>query len=86
MDITEYTICQHFLPALINGDESGLEQEDVDALAAWMAREEFDLRVGHFDTDSDEESSFALCDVTGLRGDTVTLRWVAMREAPRGSV
>lgn len=80
-DFIEYTVCDHFLPALINGDESGLEQEDVDALHAWMGREGFDTRKGHFDTDSDEEPSFAYCDIAGLLGNTVTLRWVIMGEA-----
>lgn len=82
IDTIEYTVCQHFLPAIVNGDESGLEQEDCDALAAWLEAEDLDLQYGHFSTDSDEEASFATCDITGLQGDTVTLTWVIMKEKP----
>lgn len=78
----EYTVCSHFLPAIINGDESGLEQEDCDALAAWLESEDLDLNYGHFSTESDEETSFKMCDITGLRGNTVTLTWVIMKEKP----
>jgi hypothetical protein len=82
MDIIEYKVCQHFLPAIFNGDESGLSELDCGMLAAWLESEDLDLQYGHFSCGDVEEPSFATCDITGLKGDTVTITWVIMKEKP----
>ena len=81
-EIFEHTVGANFLPAIFNGDESGLEEEDCEKLAEWMKREEFDLRYGHFSYGDEPETHFATCEVTGLQGDVVDLHWVQMVERP----
>lgn len=76
-DITEYRVCQHYLPAIINGDYSGMEEDDIEKLDKFL--EDFDLQEGHFDCDSDEEASFERCEICKLMGDVITLRWVQMK-------
>lgn len=72
-----YTIGAHFLPALINGDESGLSLEEQNLLAG------FDANLpgaGHWDYDESEH--FARCDIGGLHASVVDCRYyVPMTEA-----
>jgi hypothetical protein len=55
-------IGSHFLPALINGDYSGLEDHEIIAIDRWS--EEYFGAI--YDTEGDEY--FGRCEVTGLRG------------------
>lgn len=56
-----YTIGAHFLPAIINGDESGLETYEQNLLASFDAN----LPSGHWSFDSADDGHFARCDITG---------------------
>lgn len=60
-----YTIGSHFLSALINGDETGLSDEEIAELAEFL---ETLPPNGHWDC-SDTETHFARCEITGMRGD-----------------
>lgn len=75
MKTTSYKVCSHFLPAIFNGDESGLSEFEVGLLQAWMEHHEFDLTKGHFSTDSEEEADLNTCSVMSTVGDVVTLTW-----------
>ena len=67
----DYTIGSHFAGALINGDYSGLEDDEERALDAWLdAHQE---RGGHWDIVGDN-TEFARCEVTDFMGDCVTVR------------
>lgn len=71
LDRYEYTILQHFLPALINGDYESLEESDSKALLEFAAREASGLpecEFAHWDVDVADCSAFARCEVTGLYG------------------
>jgi hypothetical protein len=57
-----------FLPALINGDTSGLSDDDVTALDRFLAR--LPAGAGHWAVD-DEDAGFGRGVVTGLGSD----RW-----------
>ena len=66
-DHYEYTIASHFMPAIINDDESGLSDKESKQLDKFMK----DLPVkGHWSMD-DEESHFATDAITGLKSDCV---------------
>jgi hypothetical protein len=72
-DTYTYTIGAHFLPALIDGDESGLSLEDCNALAG------FDANLpgaGHWSVDDADSFDFARCDVTGMHSAVVVCQYL----------
>jgi hypothetical protein len=75
-ETTTYNVCPHFLPAIVNDDITGLEPEEYQALERWYESEGLTERSGHFDCDCDGNTSFAMCDIVGLKGDTVELRFL----------
>lgn len=60
-----YTIASHFLPALINGDYTGLEDHEDLALDAFLAEV---ACKGHWSC-AEEGAGFTRCEVTGLMAD-----------------
>lgn len=62
----QYRISSHYLPALINGDESGMSDEESEMLNAFYAS-----LPGYGHWDCEDDSSFAECEVSGLYADTV---------------
>lgn len=77
-DWFEYRIGSHYLSALINDDESGLEDNEAREFSEWCAAQSENAQaqgftVGHW-TDIENTENFARCDVTGLLGDVVTVR------------
>lgn len=67
MEFDHYTyhISGHLLSPLINGDHSGLDDQEEADLDAWIDA----LPVaGHFGV-VDEEGNFRECDITGLHSD-----------------
>ena len=76
INLIEYTVADHFLSAIINGDDSGLDDDDKAQLEAFYEKESTGCESGHWDTDSEEEASFSQCDICGLYANCVTLYWV----------
>ena len=73
-DTYTYTISAHFLPALVNGDDSGLSDDESRALLAF----ELDLPGnGHWSADDADSFDFARCDVTGLMSAVVVCQYHA---------
>jgi len=72
----EYQIEECYLPALINGDYSGLEDREITQIEGFLLSEK--LNGGLFVTENDEEGAFVHCDVSGLRANCHTVYW--MRE------
>jgi len=70
-DKLTYKVSGVYLPAMINGDHSGLEPSDEVALAAFLESLPTDGVV--FDTVSDEEGGFEECDICGLMANCYTL-------------
>jgi len=64
----EYKIPSYFLPALINNDESGLEENDIKELNAFYEKENFS--GGHWDC-SEEEYFSRFNDVNSMGGNVV---------------
>jgi len=73
-DEYEYEIGAHFLSALINGDTTGLEDNEERDLDAWVT--DAAPGVGHWSDVADSDNEFGTCDVTGLRGATVKVLWM----------
>ena len=71
---TEYTynICTHYASAIINGDESGLSDEELEGLNDFL--DSLEHGPGHWDV-SDEEPDFSRDEVSGLMGDCVTFTY-----------
>lgn len=65
----EFTIAEHYLSALINGDYSGMDDAEESDFDSWLQSAQ-NGRLGHWDCAT--ESNFMRCDVTGLRADCVT--------------
>ena len=74
--IDEVTVGEHLLPALINGDETGLESHDLHSLErdveGWLA--ESDEQPLIFDVNFDGGAFFGLCHITGLYNNCYELK------------
>lgn len=71
-DTYTYIIGAHFLPALINGDESGFTDDESDALSGFIASLP---GAGHWSCDDADSFDFARCDVTGLQSAVVVCQY-----------
>jgi len=71
MDFYEYTIGEHFAPALINDDYTSLNDDEHALLDAWLDGNA--MRASHWTTEG-ESSDFARCEITGLMSDCATVR------------
>lgn len=68
-DTFEYTVAEYWLPAIIDGDYSGLTDNEIQDIDAWLeANQE---RSTHWDTDG--YIHFSRDEVSGLMADCVQL-------------
>jgi hypothetical protein len=73
-DSITFTISQHFLPALINGDWTGMDDEDEALFTSWFQHATADWTdsegtvwtYAHEDVVPDSENEFGPCDATCL--------------------
>jgi len=70
-DYYQYEISGHYASAIINGDYSGLSNQEETALTLFMAN--LPVNNGHFDV-MEDESNFARCEVSGLHDDCLIVR------------
>jgi len=74
-DWYDYTIAGHYLPALINGDESGLEERECKMLQTFIDNLPEQAKAGHWAYDSDENGEdFTTCEVCGLYAGCFNVR------------
>ena len=73
-DYIEHTISTHYLSALINDDESGLTDDDVELLYQWI--KDNPSPSGHFNIwDAQAETeNFNFCEVCNLYSETCIIR------------
>ena len=86
----EYRIATHYLPSLINADDSGMDEADTEALSAFCEKACADARaagftVGHWDCDSEESEDWGRCDVSGLFAMRQTVRLMIYRPDSQGA-
>jgi len=75
--VHEFTVSQHYLSALINGDESGLDKSDRDLIADFLSQFEGSTSVGLAEVEDHEtgemveqiDPEFRSCQVSGLKSD-----------------
>ena len=74
-DWYDYTIAGHYLPALINGDESGLEERESRMLQTFIDSLPEQAKAGHWSYDNDENGEdLTICDVCGLYAGCYNVR------------
>ncbi|MGL4499992.1 MAG: hypothetical protein ACRCU2_13090 [Planktothrix sp.] len=75
IDWIEYQISESFLPALINGDYSGLDDSEEKALNNWI--DSLNHTKGHWDYEPSSDD-WKICKVTKKFSLVCTVRWVIM--------
>jgi len=84
-ETVEYDVLADFLPAIINGDMTGLSDHEEEDLMEFMAEaEEFargrpGYRSHHWDTGG--EAGFGRCEISACLGERETLQLVIMLDA-----
>lgn len=74
-DWYDYTIAGHYLPALINGDDSGLEERECKMLQTFIDNLPEQAKAGHWAYDNDDSGEdFTICDVCGLYAGCYNVR------------
>lgn len=79
-DHIDYHVGAHYLPALINADLSGLEDQEIADLGVFVAQAQYadvpaGFVFGHWSSDPDDEGEdFRRCDVSGMHAGCVLLR------------
>ncbi len=74
-EVARYTVLEHFLPTLINGDtpDNPDDQRAIDTLREMAQRDCPDGMTFKYWSSTDERDEFGRCDVTGLRGEVVVV-------------
>lgn len=72
-DYFEYRMAGHFVSALINGDFSGLDNDEVNLLDDWHDLTRMNSFSNAFEV-VDEEASFSVCEVCDLFAECYRVR------------
>ena len=86
-DHYEYKISEHYLLALIIGDETGLEDDEQTQFERWEEQARADARaegwtIGHWTDVTDSSDDWGQCDVTGLFAMRSTVRLMIYKDDP----
>ena len=68
----EYTIAEHYLSYIINGDDSGLEPEEIEQVDDFLAHEQIGSWLIDL-PDTEEGGQFARCEICGLYANCYTI-------------
>ena len=68
----EYVVASHYLSALINGDYSGLDDDECGHVDDFNNQVTDQGEFSHYDTEG-EQIDFAECEISGLMADCVRL-------------
>lgn len=79
-----YRVAEHFVCAIINGDNTALEDDELDQLDDFIDDVTSGKRLGHFSVEP-QEAEFALCDICGLGAMCVTV-FYHFRELAKGQM
>lgn len=78
-DFYDFKIGSHFLSALVNGDTSGLSDDEESELDTWIESQNLP-QPGHWSVTNDEDE-FGRDEITGKRGAVTRVQWVFKRGA-----
>jgi len=79
VELRDYTIAKHFLCALINGDYTGLSDEEETRFNDWLDCVS-EPGPHHWNAPSDCETDFRRCEILDLYADCVTVTQVIYRQ------
>jgi len=72
-DWYNYTICDYYASALINGDYSGMDDKEKKLVDDWI--DSLPNNVSHLSGfDSDDDKGFCVCDISGKAGNCYGVR------------
>jgi len=71
LDYFEYKIGEHFMPAIINDDFTGLDDSEAATLNEWLDNN--DMRASHWVIEDDNEN-YCECEISGLVNRCVVAR------------
>ena len=74
----EYMISEHWLPAIFNGDFSGLDEDDETRLENFLNFVQEQHGAGHWSCE-DELEEFARCEISNLHANCTKLIYNAIR-------
>lgn len=80
MNTYEYNVCSAYVPYLINGDASGLEDWEIDKLQTFEKVIQEEHGAGHWGYNDIQGERFCYCDVTDVRAECVLMDWIVMGE------
>lgn len=85
-DYYEYRIAEHYLPAMINGDSSGLTDGEISDYRefekeAFKNAREAGFTVGHWAPVDDSGEDWGMCDVTALFAMRCAVRLMVYKES-----
>ena len=79
-EMYSFTVAKHFIPAIINGDDTGLDDNDSVQLEVFMgvtlascAMQGMTSTNHHWSDDGDDNTNCARCEITNLMADCATL-------------
>ena len=84
-DHHEYKIAEHFLSALIDGNETGLEDDEQTQFEQWEARARANAiaagyTIGHWTDVEDSGEDWGTCAVSGLFAMRCTVRLMIYKQ------
>ena len=84
-DHYEYKIASHYLPAMINGDYSGMTSEECSDYrafeqAAYKDAREAGFTVGHWAHEDGEGGDYGTCAVSNTVADRATVKLMVYKE------
>ena len=85
-DYFEYRIAEHLLPAMINGDFSGMTEDEISDYREFEQQAfknacEAGFTVGHWAPLDDSDEDWGMCDGTGLFAMRYTVRLMVYKES-----
>ena len=73
---TDYTVAACFISVLINDDISGIHEEDIKPLNAFLSTLPHN---GHWSINSDQEAFFGVCKICGLYADCMVVTLIELK-------
>jgi hypothetical protein len=81
VNTTEFTIGSHFLPALLNGDDSGLNAQETTDLDGFDRFIRSTQDQGHWSVPKDAGPELAICEINEIMSDCLTIEYVTIMES-----
>jgi hypothetical protein len=78
MNTYEYNVCSAYVPYLINGDASDLEDWEIKKLEEFEGALVEEHGAGHWDYNVIQGEKFCYCDVADVRAGCVVMDWIVM--------